>query len=384
MRKIVHFIIDCLFVDATIDLFNSLENCENVYILIRNLPFQKKLYLKSQSIIECSRCTIKKYVQKASFADIIILHSLYSLPMDIIPLVNRSIKLCWFSWGYDIYENQPPLLPLVKINNIYGDRTLEISQLKNDSVITTKQKIRKKISEYLWPISKEMLESSINRIDFFSGVIPDEYDLLSTYSFFNARKILFSYPSSNDIFSYEKIDSDVLVTGINILIGNSATETNNHLDVFDLLVMMNLEGRQLVVPLSYGNQCYKDKVIEVGKTLFDDKFVPITDFLPLDDYKSLLNSCSVAIFAHERQQAVGNILISLWNGSKVYLSKNSVVYKYFASLGLYIYSIQDDFCDMSFSSLLSSNQIIENRKIISKHYSNEGIVNKIEKILEKI
>lgn len=311
MRKVVHFIIDCLFIDATINLFNSLENCENVYILIRNLPFQKKLYLKNQSIIECSRYTIKKYIQKESFADVIILHSLYSLPMDIIPLVNQSIKLCWFSWGYDIYENQPPLLPLVKIDNIYGKRTLEISQIKNDSVITTKQKVRKKISEFLWPISNEMLKSSINRIDFFSGVIPDEYDLLSAYRFFNARKILFSYPSSNDIFSCEKIDSDVLISGTNILIGNSATETNNHLDIFDILVTMDLQGRQLVVPLSYGSQCYRDKVIEVGKMLFDDKFVPITDFLPLNDYKSLLNSCSVAIFAHERQQAVGNILISL-------------------------------------------------------------------------
>lgn len=384
MRKIVHFIIDCLFIDTTIDLFNSLENCENVYILIRNLPFQKKLYLKNQSIIECSCFAIKKYVQKESFADIIILHSLYSLPMDIIPLVNRSIKLCWFSWGYDIYENQPPLLPLVKIDNIYGKRTLEIFQSKNDSVITTKQKIRKKISEFLWPISKEMLERSINRVDFFSGVIPEEYDFLSMYSFFDAKKIIFSYPSSNNIFSSEKINSDILVSDVNILIGNSATETNNHLDIFDLIAMVNLQGRQLVVPLSYGNQYYKEKVIEEGKMLFGDKFIPITDFLPFDDYKSLLNSCSVAIFAHERQQAVGNILISLWNGSKVYLSKNSVVYKYFVSLGLYIYSIQDDLCDMSFSSMLSFNQIIENRKIISKHYSNEGIVNKIEKILEMI
>lgn len=384
MRKIVHFIIDCLFIDTTIDLFNSLENCENVYILIRNLPFQKKLYLKNQSIIECSCFAIKKYVQKESFADIIILHSLYSLPMDIIPLVNRSIKLCWFSWGYDIYENQPPLLPLVKIDNIYGKRTLEIFQSKNDSVITTKQKIRKKISEFLWPISKEMLERSINRVDFFSGVIPEEYDFLSMYSFFDAKKIIFSYPSSNNIFSSEKINSDILVSYVNILIGNSATETNNHLDIFDLIAMVNLQGRQLVVPLSYGNQYYKEKVIEEGKMLFGDKFIPITDFLPFDDYKSLLNSCSVAIFAHERQQAVGNILISLWNGSKVYLSKNSVVYKYFVSLGLYIYSIQDDLCDMSFSSMLSFNQIIENRKIISKHYSNEGIVNKIEKILEMI
>ena len=40
---------------------------------------------------------------------------------------------------------------------------------------------------------------------------------------------------------------------INILIGNSATETNNHIEVLDLLSKFKNEDIKIYVPLSYGD-----------------------------------------------------------------------------------------------------------------------------------
>ena len=104
-------------------------------------------------------------------------------------------------------------------------------------------------------------------------------------------------------------------------------------------------------------------------------------FMPFEEYNSIIKSCSIAIFAHERQQALGNILMCLWNGCKVFLSKNSIVYKYLKSLGTVIYSIQDDLTRDFVASKMYECDIYKNRGIITVNYSSKSINSKIEAIL---
>ena len=106
---------------------------------------------------------------------------------------------------------------------------------------------------------------------------------------------------------------------VNILVGNSATKSNYHLEVFDKLKKFRDENINIYVPLSYGSKDYADEVIKYGSQLFGEKFKPITEFMPKDKYFMQLMSMDIAVFANDRQQALGNIVALLYAGKKVYM-----------------------------------------------------------------
>ncbi|MCY1532519.1 TDP-N-acetylfucosamine:lipid II N-acetylfucosaminyltransferase [compost metagenome] len=155
----------------------------------------------------------------------------------------------------------------------------------------------------------------------------------------------------------------------NILIGNSATSTNNHLDVFKILLKYNLSGKKLIVPLSYGDEKYKSLIVSAGYKYFGSTFDPVLDFMPLDQYNNKLSTCGIAIMNHYRQQAIGNIISLLSQGCKVYLSKFATSYPYFKRLGFFIYSVEDDLLTASFNNL-KQEEALQN-KLIVKHYFGE-------------
>src|SRR5690606_1545 len=52
-----------------------------------------------------------------------------------------------------------------------------------------------------------------------------------------------------------------------LLLGNSATDTNNHYDALDFLKSVGYKGK-IVVPLSYGSKSYAERVVDLGKKYF--------------------------------------------------------------------------------------------------------------------
>jgi dTDP-N-acetylfucosamine:lipid II N-acetylfucosaminyltransferase len=125
--------------------------------------------------------------------------------------------------------------------------------------------------------------------------------------------------------------SPMLQTGENYLLGNSADPANNHLDALEeLRQRVSLSASQrVIVPLSYGNPAYARRVIRRGRDLFGEAFEPLTDFLPLAQYHEKMASCRHIILNHRRQQAVGNLVVALWNGASVYLNARNPAYAHF-------------------------------------------------------
>src|SRR6185312_8146313 len=155
-----------------------------------------------------------------------------------------------------------------------------------------------------------------------------------------AIQVPFSYASIEDDF--RKADfRNIFSEGDGVIIGNSNSPTSNHIDCFNAINLPSMLNKKFFVPLSYGNHdAYTKLVIHQGKKIFKDNFIALTDFLPKDDYIKLLQQCSIAIFAHERQQALGNIIIMLWLGIKVFLSENNLIYSFFKESGAFIFSVQ--------------------------------------------
>lgn len=127
-----------------------------------------------------------------------------------------------------------------------------------------------------------------------------------------------------------------------ILVGNSASWTNNHEYVFKYLKKINVEDKEIVTPLSYGgNEEYRSKVEKIGKKWFKHNYTSIRQFLPLAEYNILMTKAEICIFGSWRQEAFGNIVIALYLGSKVFLSEKSPLYRELKSQGLVIFKLEE-------------------------------------------
>lgn len=105
---------------------------------------------------------------------------------------------------------------------------------------------------------------------------------------------------------------------VRILVGNSASASNNHADVLEVLSRFRDESMTVLVPLSYGDPEYADAVREIGRRHLGDRFVALDSFLPPEEYARLLSTIDVAVFNHTRQQALGNYFALAYLGVKIY------------------------------------------------------------------
>ena len=115
--------------------------------------------------------------------------------------------------------------------------------------------------------------------------------------------------------------------------------------MLELLARQRYDNIEVYVPLSYGDDSYRDGVIEAGKRLFGSSFHAITDYLPRDEYLDFLASIDVAIFNHDRQQGLGNIFQLLATGSKLYLADDGDMLSHFRSLGFSVFPTSSISCE---------------------------------------
>lgn len=124
---------------------------------------------------------------------------------------------------------------------------------------------------------------------------------------------------------------------VNILVGNSATMTNRHEEVFRWLAAYKEKNINVHVPLSYGNEKYRNDVIERGKKILGKCFIPILDYMDGKKYTDFLAGIDIGIFNNNRQQAMGNIITLLGLGKKLYLRTDTSMWKQYMDKGYIIF-----------------------------------------------
>ena len=142
-----------------------------------------------------------------------------------------------------------------------------------------------------------------------------------------------------DLTEYRKMENNSGV--IRIIIGNSATETNQHKEIIDWMTDYMDRNIEVYVPLSYGNKQYKEQIIEYGYDKLGEKFFPLVDFMDIYSYTKLLSSMDIGIFNNNRQQALGNINVMLAMGKKLYLRKDTSMWESYCKEGYVIFSVSD-------------------------------------------
>lgn len=179
----------------------------------------------------------------------------------------------------------------------------------------------------------------IKRIRNFITYIKGDFELVKKwYGAEGEYHECFMYPSN--LYKEYNITSKEDNT-LNIQVGNSAILSNNHIEVLENLRKYKDENIKIYVPLSYGPQGHVESVISKGKEIFGDKFIALTDFMSFEKYLDFLGTIDVAIFAHKRQQAMGNIITLLGLGKKIYIRNDITTWQFFKDINVKVYDFNN-------------------------------------------
>ncbi|WP_456376534.1 TDP-N-acetylfucosamine:lipid II N-acetylfucosaminyltransferase [Lutibacter sp.] len=393
--KIIHIFNDDKFIDPAIKLIEEVYPNQSTYFIIQTVkkPFKYVKFKKAKTLLIHNKedeAEFVNYLQKSK-VKVVFFHALDIQKQRLVNLLDDKIVKVWFIWGFDFYQSwgliNIKLYEPETSNFLYSQRYYYKKMIifNNFSFwLFSKFKYRKyllpkKINNILDSNYLTEFYKATKKIDILVPVVPTEYSLVNKIGI-SPTFAPFTYGCLEDILG-DKIEDNVLKSK-NILIGNSANPTNNHVDIFEKISKFNLKDRKIYVPLNYsGSSEYIDFVKEKGYHYFGDKFVPVLNFMPLNEYNKLLLSCGFVLFNHIRQQAVGNLITMGYLGAKIFLNKRSPVYKYYKGLGVNIYNLNE-----LNENNLKSNLIIEdvniNKNLFFKIYSRDSVHSKVRKLLE--
>lgn len=162
---------------------------------------------------------------------------------------------------------------------------------------------------------------------------------------------------------------------LRILVGNSAFSSNNHIEVFERLSKFDLSNVEVWVPLSYGDELYKQNVIAAGNKLLRNSFIPITEFLDLKRYLRLLDSVDIGIFNHKKQQGMGNTINLLGRCKTVYIRSDVTPWQLFSSLGVSLLDTKNLSLEVLPQSILEKNS-----ELISSYFSEVNYLKQLRKL----
>jgi hypothetical protein len=278
-------------------------------------------------------------------ADKVIVHSLASpallLFLTLFPVLQK--KVVWIIWGKDLHFYR-----LINRKRFYHRiyEWFRIKSIRNIGTIVTS--IRED-----YDILKEIYQVSGNFI---------ECNALYFYSFSNSLG--------------EVSDSSELKT---ILLGNSGSESNKHKEAIQILSTKKENISIVYCPLSYGgSKKYREEIIEFGNRLFGDKFVPLVDFIPLEQYKQILAEVDIGIFNHDRQEGLANVWTLIFLGKTIYLKNDVSSALYFRRVGIKINSVED-ICKIGLISQ-ECEILKENQQVLLQIMSAENSVESWKKI----
>lgn len=255
-------------------------------------------------------------------------------------------KFTWSIWGGDLYFYNEP------------------------------KSLKYKLYEYL-------RRHTIKNFGYVLGVKGD-YDLAKKYYKIKGQYLEGIYP----LQFKENIGNDVAECRdvINILVGNSADPSNNHMEILRLLRRFKNDNVRLYLPLSYGGTPeYIYQVDQVGAELFGDKYVSMKEFMDIKQYNEFLSMMNVFVCNHERQQALGNIFALLYLGKKVYIRNGITTVDLFNDYGLKFFFIHD-IAEMTLNdfSYFNSEDKRINHEILKNIYSSSHLISVWNNVFQKM
>lgn len=301
--------------------------------------------------------------------DVVYFFSMVDVWWKVLDYIPKNKKIIWWAWGYDLYDVQARgLKPIIDLP-LYKSRSIK---LLHRTLWGVRNTILTKILEYTIGLYYDILRRNrLSRIDYIQPVFSLEYDYLKQQNLCNFH--------ASPFYTLQNIKmKDFQLTPRNpngsIILGHSAQITGNHIDVFEDIKDNIPPDREIIVPLNYGMMDYCSIVKEKLASYSDLMNIRILDkFLPLEEYHNLLKNCSYAIYGAIRQQAMGNISWAIRQGIKVFLYKDSMMYKHLKKCGIIVYAIEE-IDENSFSTPLSKEELEINMNAKMQELKDRAVV----------
>ena len=281
------------------------------HVFVGKYPDESKFTQIGQcGIVQSRSLKMIRYLYKA---DHIIVHGMFNkaviLALFFQPWLAK--KSNWVVFGADIYSYKKP-------NKSFVEKIFE--------------KMKRRIAK---------------RVPYISTFSDGDWALVQEWYGAKGKNLKVSYPLAG--CNKELVESlhAVQKTGdtVNIIIGNSATATNQHIEALDMLSHFKEQNIRIHLPLNYGLGDYKtyaQKVIDHAVSVFgEEKVCPLTEKLSGEDYLRYLNQMDVGLFNNNRQQAMGNITQCVLCGAKVYIRKDTNMWEHYRNLGCSLYDIEE-------------------------------------------
>lgn len=369
-KKVLHLMKDEKFIDYFIEQSEEIAPEGSIYWIIQNKEDSKLKYINSSFIkqINWAKHNIHALTREANQFETVILHSFFFSHLNsFLQGLRKDIKIIWMFWGGDGYKftsvEKRWYLPLTW--------QYKKNILKGDSGIIKSIAYELNLFRLRW-IKSRAIRALIKRVNICATWIKYDFEMIrhvnpkmkwAYYSYFTAQQM-----------ALEELEPQCL--NLNRLwLGNSATDTNNHFDALYYLKEINWQG-EVIVPLSYGSKMYAEDVVRYGKQHFGERFISLTEFMPLNHYQQYMNSCGIVWMNHVRQQAAGNTLAALYMGKVVIMNVNNNLYKILRDWGI---------CFAKQNILESTTEINNetysgNRDIVITHFSKKESLTALKKL----
>lgn len=326
--KILHVVVSFSLTERGIREFEAVAPGVNEFVCI-GTPFSGPFQLP-----DCVRqVTPRQFLREVRRAEVsgVVFHSMPPHHRPLLRDIPAGKVVVWIGWGFDYYDdllrNRYPhglVLP--------GTRALMRQGAWRNLGETARHVVRR-----VKAVCSGNDVGLLKRIDVFCPVLDREYQLVRAANpWFQAEYMTWNYLTLEDDMPPLSPDGGETQGG-DLLAGNSASATNNHVELFDAIArQIDLTGRRVYVPLGYGDPRYRDLVLAAGERQLGPHFVPLTDYLPYPDYVRLVSSCGFVLMYHLRQQALGNLFIAALHGARIFLERRNPLWDWLEDRGVEI------------------------------------------------
>lgn len=334
---------------------------------------QKTIYPNKQVIYLAKN--LRSY--KLAVKDLPAIQSIAFYPFDFIAAsflkelkqVQPDVKVDWVFWGYEYYQR-----PEIYLSN-FGPYSLRHYQRNRSWLAMFRERIVKTTKRLLAiPVYQQsVLEKGYRSIDRFFSFLPADYDNI----FGSGRRgqcHCEGYPIS--FLSLESMTKGIQwnAEGLThtIMVGHAAAPSINHVEILQQLAYLKIK-QPLLIPMEYGQPQYRQQIRKMAISLFNEQVEFLEKRLDMASYYRKLSKVGAAIFNFRWQEALGNIMFLVWNGSKIFLREESTVSIQFRKWQIKFFSIEKDLNAVELSTHLSIADRLHNKVTVENLLSEQTI-----------
>jgi dTDP-N-acetylfucosamine:lipid II N-acetylfucosaminyltransferase len=339
MLKVVHIYTETTFLIET-ELYKKSLFSNTIIIIGENIP-DKRVSSFNPIIVSVTKTDLLKVVEICSAADLVVLYELDPVKSYIALKIPKNIAVAWRFFGAELYSKNLDIYLSERSLEYFNTKKEKITKLLNYKGIYRKLVSLSKTRSF---IGNHFVEA-IKRIDLFMCLSEQEYNHLA--------HIWKNLPPFIQIPTDIKFPKRSIPSKTNlVIIGNSRSIFNNHIDIIDLIENAHLsEQVHFLIPFSYGVELNYTREIRRRVKSAQKDIELLETFMSYDSYFDLVSTAKAAVFNGYRQMAMGNICEAINSGLKVYLNTHNVIYKWLKDSGLKIFTIEE------FASDLESNNL---------------------------